>query len=73
MFTPQSRGGGSIEWMADPSDDQDRSTIEEILARLDDLTDRVERLEAASPRRTPGVSSLGVTEGDFEDEDVPGD
>jgi hypothetical protein len=54
--------------MADPSDDQDRSTNEEILARLADLTDRVERPEAASPRTTPGVSSLGVAEGEYEDE-----
>ena len=44
---------------------------EEVLARLEDLTDRVEHLEetaTAAPRLPTGVSSLGTAEGDFEDE-----
>jgi hypothetical protein len=71
--TPQSRERGSIERMT-VTPEGHHGDPEEVLARLDDLTDRVEHLEetaSTGPRLPTGVSSLGAAEGDYEDEGKP--
>jgi hypothetical protein len=53
--------------MTDTADGRERDVLREVLARLDDLTDRVTRLEAAGPPRGTGVSSLDTASGDYDD------